>query len=179
VATFLVVLRRSGPQWDPALPLEEQPDFAAHAAFVDGLVDAGFIVLGGPLADEHRVVYAVEAETEDAVRATLARDPWDQTHLEVDSIDPWTVRLDGRRAGPAIGTTVDASGRAYIDLATASGGEIRDSVALDDIDEADRVPALGSIVLHFDFYGRLAGIEATDSAASVLPPAVLDAAERS
>jgi hypothetical protein len=77
-----------------------------------------------------------------------------------------------------IRTTVDASGRAYLDLATASGGEIRDSVALDELGEADRVPALGSIVLHFDFYGRLAGIEVTDSAASVLPPALLDAAER-
>ena len=78
-----------------------------------------------------------------------------------------------------IHVTVDESGRAYIDLAAEGGGEIRDSVALDDVDDADRVPALGSIVLHFDFYGRLAGIEATDSAASVFPPAILDAAERS
>ena len=64
---------------------------------MDGLVDAGFIVLGGPLADELRVVHAVEAESEDAVRATLARDPWSETHLRVDTIDPWTIRLDGRR----------------------------------------------------------------------------------
>ena len=77
-----------------------------------------------------------------------------------------------------IRTTVDATGRAYIDLATESGGEIRDSVALDDHDEADRVPALGSIVLHFDFYGRLARIEVTGSADSVLPPSLLESAER-
>ena len=38
---FLVVLRRSGPRWDPARPLED--------------------------------------------------------HLRIDSIDPWTIRLDGRR----------------------------------------------------------------------------------
>jgi hypothetical protein len=74
--------------------------------------------------------------------------------------------------------TVDDSGRAYIDLASESGGEIRNSVALDELEDADRVPALGAIVLHFDFYGRLAGIEVTGSAASVLPPALLDAAER-
>jgi hypothetical protein len=79
---------------------------------------------------------------------------------------------------PEIRTTLDASGRAYVDLATQSGGEIRDSVALDELGAADHVPALGSIVLHFDFYGRLAGIEVTDSAASVLPPALLDEAER-
>ena len=97
MATFHVVLRRSGPQWDPSRPMEEQSDWAAHASFMDGLVDGGFIVLGGPLADEHRVVHVVEAESEDTVRATLARDPWSETHLLVDSIDPWTIRLDGRR----------------------------------------------------------------------------------
>jgi hypothetical protein len=75
-----------------------------------------------------------------------------------------------------IRTTVDASGGAYIDLGCA--GEIRDSVALDELEAADGVPALGSIVLHFDFYGRLAGIEVTGSADSVLPPALVEAAER-
>ena len=97
---FHVVLRRSGPQWDPSRPMEEQFDWAAHASFMDGLVDEGFIVLGGPLADEHRVVHVVEAESEDAVRATLARDPWSETHLRIDTIDPWTIRLDGRRKTP-------------------------------------------------------------------------------
>ncbi len=77
-----------------------------------------------------------------------------------------------------IRTTVDATGRAYIDLATGSGGEIRDSVALDELEAADGVPALSSIVLHFDFYGRLAGIEVTSSADSVLPPALLETAAR-
>jgi uncharacterized protein YciI len=95
---FHVVLRRSGSQWDPSRPLEEQSDWPAHAAFMDGLVEAGFIVLGGPLADEHRVVHVVEAESEEAIRATLARDPWSGTHLQVDAIDPWTIRLDGRLA---------------------------------------------------------------------------------
>lgn len=98
MAMFLIVLRRSGPQWDPSLPLEEQSHFRAHASFMDGLVDGGFVILGGPLADEHRVVYAAEAESEDAVRATLARDPWNQTHLDIDTIDAWTIRLDGRTA---------------------------------------------------------------------------------
>ncbi len=96
MAAFLVMVRRSGPQWNPSRPLAEQSDWPAHAAFMNGLVAAGFIVLGGPLADEHRVVHAVEAESEDAVRATFARDPWSETHLHVDSIEPWTLRLDAR-----------------------------------------------------------------------------------
>ena len=75
-----------------------------------------------------------------------------------------------------IRTTVDPTGRAYIEL--GSGGEIRDAVALDELDAAEGIPALSSIVLHFDFYGRLAAIEVTGSADSVLPPALYDAAER-
>jgi len=77
--------------------MEEQSEWPAHAAFMDGLVESGFVLLGGPLADEHRVVLAVEAESEDEVRTNLARDPWDQIHLVIDSIDRWTIRLDGRR----------------------------------------------------------------------------------
>ena len=40
----------------------------------------------------------VEAESEAVVGATLERDPWSGTHLVVEAIDPWTIRLDGRSA---------------------------------------------------------------------------------
>jgi uncharacterized protein YciI len=96
MAMFLVVRARSGPEWNPSLPLEEQSGWPGHADFMDALVESGFVVLGGPLADEHRVAFAIEAESEDEIRATLARDPWHETHLRIDSIDPWTVRLDAR-----------------------------------------------------------------------------------
>jgi uncharacterized protein YciI len=94
---FHVVLHRSGPEWDASRPLEAQSGWTEHASFMDGLVDEGFLVLGGPLSDEHRVVHAVEAESEEAVRARLARDPWSGTHLVVAAVEPWTIRLDGRQ----------------------------------------------------------------------------------
>jgi hypothetical protein len=93
---FHVVVRRSGPEYDHSRPLEEQSGWEEHALFMDELVERGFIVLGGPLADEHRVAHAVEAESEEEIRGTLARDPWSGTHLVIDSIDRWTIRLDGR-----------------------------------------------------------------------------------
>jgi hypothetical protein len=31
-----------------------------------------------------------------AAARTLALDPWSETHLCIDTIDPWTIRLDGR-----------------------------------------------------------------------------------
>jgi hypothetical protein len=96
---FLVTLRRSGPSYLPGLALEEQHGWTEHAAFMDGLVDVGVVVLGGPLDDDHRVVLVVEGATEDDVRRTLAEDPWHLSHLVVDSVDSWTIRLDGTRRG--------------------------------------------------------------------------------
>jgi hypothetical protein len=43
-------------------------------------------------------VLAVEAGSEDAVRATLARDPWNQTHLRFDTIDLQAWRWPHRDA---------------------------------------------------------------------------------
>ena len=94
---FYVVVRRSGPEWDASRPLEDQSGWEAHAEFMDGLVDQGFIVLGGPLSDEFRVVHVIEAASEDDVRATLARDPWSESHLQVAAVDQWTLRLDARK----------------------------------------------------------------------------------
>ena len=94
---YFVVLRRSGPSWVPDRALEEQSGWDEHASFMDDLVTSGFVVLGGPLADEQRVVLAVEADSADAVHATLAQDPWHDSHLRIESIDAWTIRLDSRR----------------------------------------------------------------------------------
>lgn len=96
MTTYFVVERRIGPEWDPSQPLEGQSGWLGHAAFMDGLVDDGFVMLGGPLADERRVVLVVEAASESEVRAVLGRDPWSGTHLVVESVDEWTIRLDGR-----------------------------------------------------------------------------------
>ena len=80
------------------MPLEAQTGWDAHAAFMDDLVAGGFVVLGGPLADGVRVVLVVEAGSEEAVRTTLAADPWSETHLLLDAVEPWVIRLDSRRA---------------------------------------------------------------------------------
>lgn len=96
VPAFFVMLDRSGPEWDAAKALEEQSDWQAHAEFMDALLGAGFIVIGGPLADERRVVHIVEAESEEQVHETFALDPWAGSHLTVASVDPMTIRLDAR-----------------------------------------------------------------------------------
>lgn len=97
MGTYLVMLTRSGPAWDRSRPAEAQSQWAEHAAFMNALVDDGFVILGGPLADDHRVPLIVEADAPETIRATLARDPWSESHLRVDAIEPWTILLDGRR----------------------------------------------------------------------------------
>ncbi len=99
MATFIVILQQSGLEFDRSLPLEEQSGWAVHADFMDGLAAAGLIVLGGPLEGGPRVAHVVETESEDAVRAVLARDTWSETHLRVASIEAWTLRL--RSASPS------------------------------------------------------------------------------
>jgi hypothetical protein len=76
--------------------LEEQTGWSAHATYMDELVAQGSVVLGGPLGDDLRVVLAIEAPSPAEIREMLARDPWNGTHLLIDSIEPWTIRLDGR-----------------------------------------------------------------------------------
>ena len=72
--------------------------------------------------------------------------------------------------------TVHASGEAYVSLVVGSPPEVRDSVALDELDAADRIPALDGLVLDFDHYGRLVGLRVTGSADSTLSPSLIDAA---
>jgi hypothetical protein len=93
---FLVILRRTEPGYDLSRPLEEQSGWQEHAAFMDTLVADGFVVLGGPLGDEVRTAHAVEADSEASIRGRFAEDPWHESHLRIESIDPWTIRLDGR-----------------------------------------------------------------------------------
>jgi uncharacterized protein YciI len=64
---------------------------------MDELVEQGFIVLGGPVGDQKRVLLAVDAKDEETIEARLAEDPWTASGLlRTVSIDPWTIRLDGQ-----------------------------------------------------------------------------------
>ncbi len=86
-----------GPRWDVARPIRQQDAWDQHAAFMDGLVDDGFIILGGPLGDGSRTLHVVQAADEREVAARLAEDPWAVLGLlEVGTIEPWLLWLDGR-----------------------------------------------------------------------------------
>jgi hypothetical protein len=75
-----------------------------------------------------------------------------------------------------ISVTAQKAGHAHLNLTGMPMVEVRHSVELSELELTDTVPALESIVLQFDHYGRLAGIEVTDAADSVLPPGLLEGA---
>lgn len=48
---------------------------------MDGLVEDGFILLGGPLEGGRDTLHIVEADSEDSIRGRLAEDPWAQNGM--------------------------------------------------------------------------------------------------
>ena len=94
---FFVLTMVNGPRYDPARARREQDGWDEHAAFMDELTAAGFVVLGGPVGDGEQVMVVVEAADEAAARARYAGDPWGPMGiLEIGEIRPWTIWLDGR-----------------------------------------------------------------------------------
>jgi hypothetical protein len=91
VATF-VVLRERGPGWDWGREMREQDGWDDHAAFMEGLAEEGFVLLGGMLSDD-RAMHVVEAESEEAVRERFREDPWPVRMLNVASVTPWEILL--------------------------------------------------------------------------------------
>jgi len=92
-----VVLSRAGANRDLTTGSREPAYWDEHGAFVDALVEEGFIVLGGPLTDEGGALLVVRAASEDEVRAKVAADPW-YAHgiLALERIARWEIFIDRR-----------------------------------------------------------------------------------
>jgi uncharacterized protein YciI len=98
MANFAVRLVH-GPGWDPSRPIRDQDLWDEHAAFMDGLVDDGFVILGGPVGAGEQTLHMVEAADERDITVRLARDPWASAGLlRIGTIEPWALWLDSRRS---------------------------------------------------------------------------------
>ena len=95
MADHFLVRQAKGPAYDHSRGRREQDGWEEHATLMDGLVENGFIVLGGPIGegDGEDTLLIVDAADEDDVRARLADDPWFETILTIRSIEPWSVWL--------------------------------------------------------------------------------------
>ena len=90
---FLVRVVRGGP-WDWSKDMREQELWTEHAQFMNGLVDDGLILLGGPVEGGREAFHVADAPSEEALRARFAEDPWAKNGmLTVTSVERWTILL--------------------------------------------------------------------------------------
>ena len=95
--TFIAI-SSAGPNRDSSKGTREQPFWDEHAAFIDRLVDEGFILMGGPLVDEGGSLLIVNAKDENEVREKLKNDPWARHGiLKLDSVKRWQIFIDKRK----------------------------------------------------------------------------------
>ena len=88
------VIRSRGPAWDDSKPLEGQPDWAAHATFMDDLFDRRFAAFAGPLEGTRDALLILRASSADEIADRLATDPWTSNGLLITKqISPWHLRL--------------------------------------------------------------------------------------
>ena len=94
--TFIAI-SSAGPNRDQSKGTREQPFWDEHAAFIDQLVDEGFILMGGSLVDEGGALLIVNAEDEEQVREKLKNDPWfTDGILKLESVKRWQIFIDER-----------------------------------------------------------------------------------
>jgi uncharacterized protein YciI len=90
--SLYVVESTAGAQRDLSIGTREQPFWDEHAAFIDSLVENGFIVLGGPFPDEGGAMIVVRAESEAEVHARLEPDPWYRNNiLRLAAVHRWEM----------------------------------------------------------------------------------------
>ena len=90
----VLVIFRAGPTWESGPP-EDQPDWGAHADWVDELIEKGTFVMGGPFSDSSGSVNLLEGLTAAEAKELIATDPFIVNGVfEVDSVRDWTVYVD-------------------------------------------------------------------------------------
>jgi hypothetical protein len=95
--TIFALTLGHGPGWDPGRGIRDQQGWDEHAAFMDGLVDDGFVILGGPLGDGEQALHMVEARDEQEVAARMGEDPWAPPGLlRIAALERWSIWLDSR-----------------------------------------------------------------------------------
>jgi uncharacterized protein YciI len=93
---LFAVTREAGPAWFDGKGAFDQPGSNDHAAYMNGLVEAGLIIAAGPLAGSEngriRVLMIAEADNEADIVRHLAADPWECIQqIQTTTIEPWTL----------------------------------------------------------------------------------------
>ncbi len=94
MSRYVIRVERGGP-WDWSRDMREQEGWDGHASYMDGLADAGFLLMVGPLEGGRDTMWIVEADSEEAIRRRMAEDPWAANGmLRPVRIQRWDVVID-------------------------------------------------------------------------------------
>lgn len=110
---YYVVRSEAGPAWDSARPLRAQTLWPEHAAYINSLLSADQMILGGPIGDGHpyraMVVFIADGEAE--VRRRVAEDPWYRAGvLRAVSIERWDLIATNDKLDPSLAAIAKAPG---------------------------------------------------------------------
>jgi hypothetical protein len=91
-----VVIRfAAGPAWEHGGPIREQPDWDAHAEYIDDLIEKGTMVMGGPFSDNLGSMSLWEGVDANEARRIIAEDPFIKNGVFVlEEVREWTVFVD-------------------------------------------------------------------------------------
>jgi uncharacterized protein YciI len=93
-AARVVVRWRAGPEWTTGGP-EDQAGWDEHAEFIDGLIERGIFVMGGPYADNSGSHTLLEGVTADEARELVLQDPFVANGVFVlEDVRAWNVYVD-------------------------------------------------------------------------------------
>ena len=85
---------RAGPTWTSG-SVREQPDWDAHAEFVDALIERRTFVMGGPFGDNSGSMSLLEGIDVDEARRLIEDDPFMKNGVFVlEEIREWNVFVD-------------------------------------------------------------------------------------
>jgi uncharacterized protein YciI len=102
---YFVVVSEQASSWVDSKPMREQLLWTEHAAWVNSLMYAGVVILGGPIGNghPHRALLIVNSDSESALRTQWAEDPWVRAGiLRTASVEPWKILVSNDLLDPVL-----------------------------------------------------------------------------
>jgi uncharacterized protein YciI len=102
---YYVIRSEQGPAWNSSLSMREQKLWTEHAAYINSLLSADKMILGGPIGDgkPYRAMVVFVAGSEAEVRKRLADDPWYKAGvLRVVLIENWNMTATNDKLDPGL-----------------------------------------------------------------------------
>jgi uncharacterized protein len=91
---WVVRVRRGGP-WDFTKDMRKQEGWDAHAAYMDGIFDEGFLLLAGPIEGDKETMWVVKADSREEILERMKQDPWSSNGmLTPTTIERWDIVMD-------------------------------------------------------------------------------------